>query len=53
MIEKSEDMRSQIQMTCPENLVPADRLLRKIDNAQTVKKGGDQAVFFVLYLGII
>jgi transposase len=33
MIEKSKYMRGQIQMTCLENLVPADHLLRKIDKA--------------------
>jgi hypothetical protein len=33
MIEKSEDVRGQIQMTCSENLVPANHLLRKIDKA--------------------
>jgi hypothetical protein len=33
MMEKSKDLRGQIQMTCPESLVPADRPLRKIDKA--------------------
>jgi transposase len=33
MIEKSKDLRNQIQMTCIDSLVPADHLLRKIDRA--------------------
>jgi hypothetical protein len=33
MIEKSKDLRNQIQITCLDGLVPVDHLLRKIDKA--------------------